>query len=183
SAASAARPINRRKRGVSFSTAITAAAISTMPTTASSQVGSACHSITALPAMIRLARNATNGVAAPISASSATSTPRRSTGRLFCAGREVSARAIKNRGGLLGPPRLAQLLQEAVGLQPIGGDRLGVLAAHLDAPVERLQGAEVELGEHRRQEVLDLRVLGQHRLADDRRGLVDRLHALVVGQH
>ncbi|KAJ0338240.1 hypothetical protein COL154_014265, partial [Colletotrichum chrysophilum] len=44
----------------------------------------------------------------------------------------------------------------------------------------RLEG---KLLEHRLQEPGDLRILLQHRLADDRRRLVDWLNVLVVGQH
>src|SRR6185312_12266384 len=74
------------------------------------------------------------------------------------------------------------LLDQALCLQPVGRDGGGGFAAHLYAAVQRLQGLEVELGEHRLQQVLDLRVLLQHRLADDRGRVVDRLHALVVDQ-
>src|SRR6185503_1767032 len=143
--------------------AITAAASSTAPMTASSQAGSASQKATALPGTMRLARKAANGVKTPIAAISA---PRRSKGRRARAANAVWVKAMDAKRRTFRPASSrgdGNLLQKAVLLQPVDGHGLGRFAAHLDAPVERLQRRQVELGEHRGQQVLDLRILVQHR--------------------
>src|SRR5690606_1796913 len=118
------------------------------------------------PETIRLGCSARKG--AKVTARSAARAHSRARPRPSAAGPSLMRLAV-------GSSVTAGLFQQTLARQIVPGDGRGVLAAHGDARVELLQRLEIERGEYRLEQFLNLRILLQHRLADDGRRLVDGL--------
>src|SRR5690554_2036586 len=168
--------------------------INRMPTSRIVGVGgSASSSATGSPGTIRLARNRVKGSAAPAAAISAISTP--SLSRASQAGLAVAAGASRMlmlacgspgrrlEGWEPWPPPGFNLVQETALGQVVGRDGGGGFATDLDAAVELLQHFEGQAFKDGLEQFFDLGEFRQHFLADDRGGLIDRLHTLVVFEH